>query len=366
MSKTPLADPGRDLIVNVLLSDPAIKAAEDYRQDIDSAGNTYSETDGSQDLIVATSDTGRDEEVDVFLGLIGDGGNKSKQPSPEDTDQIPAITDQMIADFETAKGASAESADADEDETESEEEGTAANPDKEKAAATPGRISSSLSRINTRSPKTWLAAAAAIILIALAVSSLGRSEPNEPALLSPAGSSSGESDSSEQSPGNRDAPIAVASATSRCPAGSTDPMLAFDELPDSAWVCVRAWGIDGQILQIDLGGVYAISQIGLVPGWNTTNADGSDEWARHRVVSRVTYEFNDVAHSKWTQETRSARELVMSDVSGANGAPVIASHVTITIEETSSTSGQQRSGGSESASDFAVSEIRVLGRVPEK
>src|SRR5262245_55988585 len=83
-----------------------------------------------------------------------------------------------------------------------------------------------------------------------------------------------------------EAPIQVKSATTQCPAGSTDGMDAFGGEPGKAWSCVRAFKVDGQLMTIDLGKQYEIDSIGIVPGFDHIAADGTDEWAEHRTVSR--------------------------------------------------------------------------------
>ncbi|GAY17272.1 hypothetical protein [Mycobacterium sp. shizuoka-1] len=165
-------------------------------------------------------------------------------------------------------------------------------------------------------------------------------------------------------------PESVLSATARCPAPSSDPMNALR--PDSAqpWVCVRAWQVDGQLLEIIFDRPYVISSVGIMPG-ASTEVDGQDQWVKYRTVSRLTWSFNDPARTKVSQTTGDRRELMVTPIvatgcSSAPDCPVIASAVTITIEKTSEPSnpGSLQSPGSGLGADytaFAVSHLEIVG-----
>lgn len=166
--------------------------------------------------------------------------------------------------------------------------------------------------------------------------------------------------------GGDDQPIKVAAASSRCPAGSTNPMQAFDDNLKTAWQCVRTLGIDGQVLQVNLGGSYVVSSISIVPGFNAVSSDQTDQWPRHRTVARVKYTFNDPDRTSLTQVTNNLRNEVITRVT----PPVLATRVTITILGTTAPTGP---AGDDSAAgndakadtdDFAVSEIHVVGHKP--
>jgi hypothetical protein len=144
------------------------------------------------------------------------------------------------------------------------------------------------------------------------------------------------------------APIQVKSATTHCPAGSTDGMDAFSSEDGKAWSCVRAFNVDGQVMTIDLGKQYEIDSIGIVPGFDHIGADGTDEWVEHRTVSRVSYEFDDDNRTTYTQETMDQRTLVVTKVE----PPIEASEIVLTV---------LKSNGSRSADDVAISSIVITG-----
>lgn len=165
-----------------------------------------------------------------------------------------------------------------------------------------------------------------------------------------------------------DAQIPVGDVTSRCPAGSTNPKLAFDNQMSTAWVCVRSFGLDGQVLRVRLQGAYVISSIGIVPGFNAATSDGKDQWGKHRTVTRVKYAFNDDGRTVYNQTTNNVRNEVVTRIN----PPVLASSVTITILQTTaptsdpeaSETPQGGDGARAELDDFAISSITINGHRP--
>ncbi|WP_280454005.1 hypothetical protein [Nocardia brasiliensis] len=161
--------------------------------------------------------------------------------------------------------------------------------------------------------------------------------------------------------------IKPTSVSARCPAGSTDPALAFDADPATAWMCVRVYGIDGQILTVKLDHPYVITRMSIIPGWLRQNADGSDEWIKHRVVTKLRYTFDDPAHTSIEQPTQNTRDEVVTAIT----PPVLASTIQITIQSTTAPTGSEQQGpgmnvgptpaNNANSSDFAVSSITVTG-----
>lgn len=186
------------------------------------------------------------------------------------------------------------------------------------------------------------------------------------------------------SPG-ADGPITIKRADNRCTAGSTDPMQAFDNDVNTAWMCVPAYlpkppGA-GQtiaaatVLRVEFEKYYVVTGLCIVPGWNRINPDKSDEWLKHLVVAVVEYQFNDPDETRLTQTTDGIRNCVPTPVD----PPVVASAMTVTIKELSSPTGQIvkttpiPDHGATIASDtpvtgdlkdFAVSTISVIGHDP--
>lgn len=135
------------------------------------------------------------------------------------------------------------------------------------------------------------------------------------------------------SPDTEDRPLPF-TARSDCAGGSTSANSIADPERPAPWICVRH--TDGQPLYITLGpaGIehsYVITAVSIVPG-DTAPAQGSggDPWLQHRVVSLLTWRFNDVASTGIDQTT--------GDVHGEATQPVpniSASKITVIIRQTS-------------------------------
>lgn len=134
-------------------------------------------------------------------------------------------------------------------------------------------------------------------------------------------------------PDSEDRPLPF-TARADCAGGSTSANLIADPDKPSVWICVRH--TDGQPLYITLGpaGIehsYVITAVCIIPG-DTAPAQGSggDPWLQHRVVSLLTWRFNDVASTGIPQTT--------GDVHGEACQPVpniSASKLTVIIRQTS-------------------------------
>lgn len=173
-----------------------------------------------------------------------------------------------------------------------------------------------------------------------------------------------------------DGPIGIKRADSRCTAGSTDPLQAFDSDVNTAWMCVPAYGVPGTVLRVEFDNWYVITGVSIVPGWNRINTDGSDEWLKHMTAAVVEYQFNDPDETRLTQETLNIRDEVITAVQ----PPVLASAMTITITEfgiptgavadTTTIPGQGATIDSQTPitgdlRDFAISTINVVGHLAQ-
>jgi hypothetical protein len=121
-------------------------------------------------------------------------------------------------------------------------------------------------------------------------------------------------------------------ATSDCDRlpGSTSAQLLADPQTAVPWICASQ--IPGQVLKIYLDQPYIITAVSIVPGAvNKTNpTDDGDAWLRHRVVTRLQWQFNDRANTIKSQRT--------GNVHGEAVEPIpstLASEITVIIQETS-------------------------------
>ncbi|MFV8234023.1 hypothetical protein [Mycolicibacterium fortuitum] len=70
------------------------------------------------------------------------------------------------------------------------------------------------------------------------------------------------------------------------PISLTPPMDAFTPGGGKAWVCA---GLDGTVLTITLPTLTAVSEIKVLPGFEGRDKDGSDQWAKHRIVTSAMF-----------------------------------------------------------------------------
>ncbi|WP_328404141.1 discoidin domain-containing protein [Nocardia sp. NBC_00403] len=201
-----------------------------------------------------------------------------------------------------------------------------------------------------RKPKVALAVGAvvAVLLVLLLVTTGGNDSPEDRVLvITPPPTSAAPSTTGPPTPA-AGATIQVKSAQSKCPPGSTSAMDAFAGQAGKAWSCVRAFKVDGQVLTIELGKTYQIDSIGIVPGWDYVGPDGTDQWAKYRTASRVSYLFDDGKATTYTQPTLDQRTLVVTKID----PPVSASKIVLTVLE---------SKGEPAINTTAISSVVVTG-----
>lgn len=236
-----------------------------------------------------------------------------------------------------------------------------------------------MSRRPHRLAAIGVAVVVVLVVVALVLPSSEDKDPSSTAASTPAYTvpTVVQSQPPSATPGNpsaaaADGPIGVKRADSRCTAGSTDPMQAFDNDVNTAWMCLPAYGVPGTVLRVEFDNWYVVTGVSIVPGWNRVNPDGSDEWFKHQTVAVVEYQFNDPEETRLTQQTNNARDEVVTPVQ----PPVLASAMTITITEfgtptgpvadTTTIPGQGGVIASDTPKtgdlkDFAVSSISIIG-----
>ncbi|WP_063024974.1 discoidin domain-containing protein [Nocardia niwae] len=204
--------------------------------------------------------------------------------------------------------------------------------------------------VQLRKPKVALIVAAvlAVLLVLLLITTGGQENTaqNQLLVVTPPPTSAAPS-TSPAAPAS--SIIQPKSATSKCPPGSTSAMDAFGGQTGKAWSCVRAYKVDGQVITIDLGKTYQIDSIGIVPGWDYISADGTDQWAKYRTVSRVSYLLDDGNKTVFTQPTLDQRTLVVTKIEPA----VSASKIVLTVLD---------SKGEPTINTTAISSIVITGR----
>ena len=178
------------------------------------------------------------------------------------------------------------------------------------------RVADALGSLRGRGGRPKLAAVAAgtaaVLIIALvAVFSLsgGRGKPPEPAGVTAAPPVV--SDNPEPVPA--EAPLVPATVSASC-VGDSDAVAPFAGEKSRAWVCGRANGLDGSVLNIAFGKAVVVTQITIVPGFNYVAPDGRDEWSRHRLVTGVTWRLGGKTYPQAINPTRTGATLKLPSV----------------------------------------------------
>ena len=97
--------------------------------------------------------------------------------------------------------------------------------------------------------------------------------------------------------------LAPATVSGKC-VGDSDAVAPFAGEKSRAWVCGRANGLDGAVLNITFNKPVVITAITVVPGFNYVAPDGSDEWDRHRLVTGVTWRMGGKSFPQTINPTR--------------------------------------------------------------
>lgn len=155
------------------------------------------------------------------------------------------------------------------------------------------------------------AGAAVVLLIAVAaVFSLsgGRGKPPEPA-----GALTAPPSSAAPDPARVEKPLVPATVSASCE-GDTDAVAPFSGEKARAWVCGRANGLDGSVLNITFSRAVVVTSITVVPGFNYVAPDGRDEWDRHRLVTGITWRLGGKSFPQAITPTRTGATLKLPGV----------------------------------------------------
>ncbi|MFB9785342.1 hypothetical protein [Rhodococcus baikonurensis] len=154
--------------------------------------------------------------------------------------------------------------------------------------------------------------------------------------------------------------LAPSAVSAKCPEGSTDARFAFTADKSQAWICKRALGIDGAVMEITFPYAVVISDVFLTPGFDYIEPSGIDRWVEHRTVSRVQW---SIGNQRFIQEINPSR-------TGSNMPipEVKTQKITLTIMATAEPTGAVNRGFGAAAGakddSFAISLIRITGHQP--
>ncbi|MGD9622280.1 MAG: hypothetical protein AB7G47_19825 [Mycolicibacterium sp.] len=89
------------------------------------------------------------------------------------------------------------------------------------------------------------------------------------------------------------------------PISVTPPADAFTTEKGTGWICA---GLDGTVMTITLPAPMVISEIDVLPGIDGPDKDGSDQWAKHRIVTRVAFnlDYGDPVYGEFPDPNKRA------------------------------------------------------------
>ncbi|WP_329411958.1 discoidin domain-containing protein [Nocardia vinacea] len=287
-------------------------------------------------------------------GVGSAGPSRRSSDGPKASERIIALLNGQQPDSAPALDFSAEYSDVSARETPPEEPARSASgaggSSKTTGPEAADRIAALAKKL--KNPKVALAVCAvlAVLLILALMTTGGKDETREVdriAVITPSATAAAPTSKPEASTA-ASGTIQVKSATAHCPPGSTPGLDAFGGQQGKAWSCVRAYKVDGQVLNIDLGKTYQIDSIGVVPGWDSVGTDGVDQWTKYRTASRIQYQFDDPNKTTYTQQTLDQRTMVVTKFE----VPVQASKIVMTVVE---------SKGDPTINTTAISSIVITG-----
>jgi hypothetical protein len=232
-----------------------------------------------------------------------------------------------------------------------------------RAAAAGGRaFNNRVPRENRLRVAILTLAAVVVLLIALAFVNFVTTDVNpQPTHTTPAAAPP-----PTQAPLNREQILTGVKAADICPkdANYSDANHAFDGDFNTAWVCTRAKNEDGQQLQVDFGRQVTLTQIRIIGGFDATAPDGTDQWSKHRIVTKLQIYFPRELH----------RDPVTIDTGGtrdwrfvALNPPATVSKLLIRVAETSdppqpiTPTSETASPKADEVTSVAMSEIQFIG-----
>jgi len=205
--------------------------------------------------------------------------------------------------------------------------------------------------------KALLIGVPAVALIAVGVAAPGMgggsSEPAVPAVISQQAGVQTETETTAiAGPVNIDTVITPVSVEGpEYPISLTPPMEAFSGQEGKGWI---SGGLDGTVLTITLPEPTVITEISVIPGLLGADKDGSELWAKHRIVTSVAYNL-DYGDPIYGEYTATKRERQVTEIPS-----VITKTIRMVILGTEDVSGQVPAASAESQKPGLLGDLGSL------
>lgn len=169
-----------------------------------------------------------------------------------------------------------------------------------------------------------------------------------------------------QAPLIKDAILTGVHAVDKCPRDTNyaDINHALDGDLNTAWICTRAANKDGQLIQVTFGRQVTISQIRIDGGFDAHAPDGTDQWAKHRLVTKLEIYFpKDLNRTPITLNTAGVRDFRIAAID----PPAVVSKLMLRVAETSepppanAPTRETTSPSGEDVTTVAISDIQFIG-----
>lgn len=126
---------------------------------------------------------------------------------------------------------------------------------------------------------------------------------------------------------------------------SAGPSRAFSSVATDAWICYRAMGVDGAVMNIVFKQPVTLTEIRLTPGYNLVQKQsGEDKWVQYRPVSRILWR---AGGQQFQQEIVPKREEVVYTFK----EPVTTESMSLTIQQSLVPDGANVEGAEKSSDD---------------